>query len=146
MNCVTTPVLLGARHPLARPAGGRSPTRDVAREVVRLRRDDPAWGAVPGRPDQAAVHSDHRLHVQHSPVDEGLRRRVPPSVLRGDRRRRQLRDQESSGRQVSPDDLARTAGWVIINPKDLKDRGKVVDIKPDGTTDVAKISFNPPKD
>jgi hypothetical protein len=37
-------------------------------------------------------------------------------------------------------------GWVIINPKNLKDRGKVIDIKAGGKTDVGKIEFNPPKD
>jgi hypothetical protein len=30
-------------------------------------------------------------------------------------------------------------GWVIINPKNLKDRGKVIDIKAGGTTDVGQI-------
>jgi hypothetical protein len=37
-------------------------------------------------------------------------------------------------------------GWVIINPKDPLDRGKVITIKADGTTDVGKISFVPAKD
>jgi hypothetical protein len=37
-------------------------------------------------------------------------------------------------------------GWVLINPKDPLDRGKVIEIKANGTTDVGKISFIPPKD
>ena len=37
-------------------------------------------------------------------------------------------------------------GWVIINPKDLRDRGKIIDIKAGGKTDVGKVSFIPPKD
>jgi hypothetical protein len=37
-------------------------------------------------------------------------------------------------------------GWVIIDPKNLTDRGKVIDIKANGTTDVGKISWVPLKD
>src|SRR5262249_25020073 len=37
-------------------------------------------------------------------------------------------------------------GWVIINPKDAQDRGKVIDIKAGGTTDVGKVSLTLPKD
>jgi hypothetical protein len=37
-------------------------------------------------------------------------------------------------------------GWVIINPKDPKDRGKVIEIKAGGTTDVGKIPLTLPKD
>ena len=38
------------------------------------------------------------------------------------------------------------AGWVIINRKDLKDRGKVIGINAVGTTDVGKIALTPPRD
>jgi hypothetical protein len=37
-------------------------------------------------------------------------------------------------------------GWVIINPKNPLDRGKVIEIKADGTTDVGKVPFEPSKD
>ena len=37
-------------------------------------------------------------------------------------------------------------GWVIINPKDPRDRGKVIDVKAGGTTDVGQISLIPAKD
>lgn len=37
-----------------------------------------------------------------------------------------------------------TKGYVIINPKDPKDRGRIIEIKDDGTTDVGKIKLEPP--
>jgi hypothetical protein len=37
-------------------------------------------------------------------------------------------------------------GWVIIDPKNLANRGKVIAIKANGTTDVGKIKFVPLKD
>jgi hypothetical protein len=37
-------------------------------------------------------------------------------------------------------------GWVLINPKNLKDRGKVIEIKDGGTTNVGKITFTPSKE
>jgi hypothetical protein len=37
-------------------------------------------------------------------------------------------------------------GWVIIDPKNQIDRGRDIDIKANGTTDVGKIKFVPAKD
>ncbi len=37
-------------------------------------------------------------------------------------------------------------GWVIINPKNLRDRGKVIQVKANATTDVGKIPLTVGKD
>ena len=37
-------------------------------------------------------------------------------------------------------------GWILMNPKVPARKGKIIDIKPDGTTDLAKISFKLPTD